>query len=424
MAVPSGVTIGEGDRATWSALRKNPWYSRHSAPDSYTRATWGRWLSIISIPEEVVPTLERLADALAGQDVKPAGYLVEEQQHGGIELIVGVIRHPDAGPLVLLGHGGVLAELVGRSVLRPWPLSRRDAQEMVAELPAQQLLDGARGAEPVDREAIVELLQAISAAGETPWDGTGGARMQPGARRTVRRGRPRCAPHPPAGGRGAPAPPATDFTRLFAPARSRSRARQRRRSRSATASVAYRAARGGPRAFTRSIPRRPRSTAYRRCEVSPRSPAASTTCSPAYPRPSSSIWSVLRGAARFVHVVSGGFAETGESGRALEQELGAAARTAGVRLLKPELHGHLRPARTAGLRAGAPLVAGGVSVLSQSGGLTGDILQAGHRAGLGFAHLASIGNAVDVTAPELLDWLVDDPALPDHRPVSGRLGGR
>ena len=54
-------------------------------------------------------------------------------------------------------------------------------------------------------------------------------------------------------------------------------------------------------------------------------------------------------------------------------------------------------------------MAGGVSVLSQSGGLTGDVLQAGHRAGLGFAHLASIGNAVDVTAAELLDWLVDDP---------------
>jgi acyl-CoA synthetase (NDP forming) len=60
-------------------------------------------------------------------------------------------------------------------------------------------------------------------------------------------------------------------------------------------------------------------------------------------------------------------------------------------------------------QAGAPGVAGGVSVLSQSGGLTGDVLQAGHRAGLGFAHLASIGNAIDVTAAELLEWLVDDP---------------
>jgi acyl-CoA synthetase (NDP forming) len=56
--------------------------------------------------------------------------------------------------------------------------------------------------------------------------------------------------------------------------------------------------------------------------------------------------------------------------------------------------------------AGEP---GSVSVLSQSGGLTGDVLQAGRRAGLRFAQLASIGNAVDVTAAELLDWLVDDP---------------
>ena len=57
-----------------------------------------------------------------------------------------------------------------------------------------------------------------------------------------------------------------------------------------------------------------------------------------------------------------------------------------------------------------PMAPGTVSVLSQSGGLTGDIVQAGQRAGLRFARVASLGNAADVTPGELLDWLVDDPA--------------
>ena len=44
-----------------------------------------------------------MADALAAGRTEARGYLVEEQQRGGIELIVGVVRHPLAGPLVLLG---------------------------------------------------------------------------------------------------------------------------------------------------------------------------------------------------------------------------------------------------------------------------------------------------------------------------------
>jgi acyl-CoA synthetase (NDP forming) len=342
--------------------------------------------------------------------VKPAGYLVEEQQRGGIELIVGVIRHPSAGPLVLLGHGGVLAELVGRPVLRPWPLSRRDAQEMVAELPAQQLLDGARGAEPVDREAIVQLLQAINAAFETL--GTGLAELE-------------CNPVL-AGPFGVVAldarlilqpvaeaplvPPATDFTRLFAPR-----------------AVAVAGASATKVTFGNRFLSAYRAAGWTEGLYAIHPSAAEIDGVPAVRAvadipggvdyllagiPAAGCLDLVReaaGAARFVHVVSGGFGETGESGLALEQELGAAARKSGVRLLGPNCMGIYSPRGRQSFQAGAPLVAGGVSVLSQSGGLTGDILQAGHRAGLGFAHLASIGNAVDVTAPELLDWLVDDP---------------
>ena len=116
------------------------------------------------------------------------------------------------------------------------------------------------------------------------------------------------------------------------------------------------------------------------------------------------------GSAAFVHVVSGGFAETGEDGQVRELALGAAARESGVRLLGPNCMGVYSPRGRQTFQLGAGGSPGSVSVLSQSGGLTGDLLQAGRRAGLAFAHLASIGNAVDVTAAELLEWLVDDPA--------------
>jgi hypothetical protein len=57
-----------------------------------------------------------------------------------------------------------------------------------------------------------------------------------------------------------------------------------------------------------------------------------------------------------------------------------------------------------------PTEAGTVSVVSQSGGLAGDIIKAGASRGVRFSKLATIGNAVDVTAAELIDYFADDPA--------------
>ncbi|WP_129788986.1 acetate--CoA ligase family protein [Promicromonospora panici] len=92
-------------------------------------------------------------------------YLVEEQAPPGTELIVGGIRDAAFGPVVLLGLGGVGVELVGgpgsEPVLRLAPLSAERAAEMVDTLPAA-VLDGFRGAPPVDRAALAATLLAVS----------------------------------------------------------------------------------------------------------------------------------------------------------------------------------------------------------------------------------------------------------------------
>jgi acetate---CoA ligase (ADP-forming) len=91
-------------------------------------------------------------------------YLVEEQAPGGTELIVGGVRDAVFGPVVLLGLGGVGVELGGpgaEPVLRLAPLSAERAAEMVDALPAA-VLDGFRGAPPVDRGALAATLIAVS----------------------------------------------------------------------------------------------------------------------------------------------------------------------------------------------------------------------------------------------------------------------
>jgi acyl-CoA synthetase (NDP forming) len=89
---------------------------------------------------------------------------------GGVEMILGFHRDPQIGPVILLGMGGVAAELLQDTSLRLPPLSRSDAEGMIEELRTAPLLKGYRGAPPADVPALVDAILAFSrmaeAAGE------------------------------------------------------------------------------------------------------------------------------------------------------------------------------------------------------------------------------------------------------------------
>jgi acetyl coenzyme A synthetase (ADP forming)-like protein len=90
------------------------------------------------------------------------GFTVEEQVTG-TEVIVGMSRDPDFGPLLMVGMGGVFVEVYKDVAFRLVPLERRDAFDMIAEIRAQALLDGARGRPVLDRAELAELLMRVNA---------------------------------------------------------------------------------------------------------------------------------------------------------------------------------------------------------------------------------------------------------------------
>lgn len=107
--------------------------------------------------------LDRALDAIDAIPGAPAGtrrYLVEQLAPPGVELIVGGVRDPAFGAVVMLALGGVATELGGDPVLRLAPLSAARAAEMVGALPAA-VLDGFRGAPPVPRAALADVLRAV-----------------------------------------------------------------------------------------------------------------------------------------------------------------------------------------------------------------------------------------------------------------------
>ena len=90
------------------------------------------------------------------------GALVQPMARPGVELIAGAVRDDTFGPLVLFGMGGVTAELLGDRGVRVAPLSDVEAGELVHSLRCAPLLTGYRGAEPVDVDALTDVLVRLS----------------------------------------------------------------------------------------------------------------------------------------------------------------------------------------------------------------------------------------------------------------------
>jgi succinyl-CoA synthetase beta subunit len=89
------------------------------------------------------------------------GILVSEMA-SGLETLIGVINDPSFGPVVALGLGGVLTEVLKDVSYRVAPFDIDTARDMLAELRAAKLFEGYRGKPAADKEALARALVAVS----------------------------------------------------------------------------------------------------------------------------------------------------------------------------------------------------------------------------------------------------------------------
>ncbi|MDB5921722.1 MAG: CoA-binding protein, partial [Betaproteobacteria bacterium] len=97
----------------------------------------------------------------AGAEV--SGVLAAPMAEKGVEVILGVTRDPQFGPVLMFGLGGVFVEVIRDVVFRALPVSRADIEEMLGELRYKTMLEGARGLPVVDKDALCELMLKVSA---------------------------------------------------------------------------------------------------------------------------------------------------------------------------------------------------------------------------------------------------------------------
>lgn len=99
-------------------------------------------------------------------DAKINGVIVSAMASPGLELILGMNRDPQFGPVVIFGLGGITVELFRDISMRLLPLDRKEALAMIGEIKAAPLLKGYRGRQKVDEEAIVDGLLKLAQIAE------------------------------------------------------------------------------------------------------------------------------------------------------------------------------------------------------------------------------------------------------------------
>jgi acyl-CoA synthetase (NDP forming) len=109
-------------------------------------------------------------------------------------------------------------------------------------------------------------------------------------------------------------------------------------------------------------------------------------------------------------IITAGFSETGPQGHVLEQQLVARCREHGIRILGSNCMGvYVRRSHLNALGMSFPLPAGPIGLVSQSGNLGMYFYAQAHLDGLGFTTFLSVGNAADITFPECMQYLANDP---------------
>jgi len=90
------------------------------------------------------------------------GLTVQKMARPGIEVIVGMSKDPQFGPVLMFGLGGILVELLKDVSFRIVPITKRDAAEMIREIKGYPLLKGYRGQEPANIDMLEDLIVRVS----------------------------------------------------------------------------------------------------------------------------------------------------------------------------------------------------------------------------------------------------------------------
>ena len=162
VAVPQSVTVaGADDVGQKTKALKFPVVVKVMSPDILHKSDAGGVKVDLQSAAEVEGAIRAMMQQPAINAARIDGFLIEEMAPPGQEMVIGGLRDPQFGPLVMVGLGGIFVEVLADVSFRICPITRLDAQEMLAELKGAAILKGARGRKAVSQDAIVDVLLKV-----------------------------------------------------------------------------------------------------------------------------------------------------------------------------------------------------------------------------------------------------------------------
>ncbi|MGE5524264.1 MAG: acetate--CoA ligase family protein [Rhodospirillaceae bacterium] len=160
--VPKSVVVknAAGVDAAFATM-KAPVVVKVVSPDILHKSDAGGVKVNLRSAAEVKDAIAAMAASPQIKAAKVEGYLIEEMAAPGQEIVVGGLRDPEFGPLVMVGLGGIFVEVLADVSFRICPITRVDAQEMIGELKGAAILKGARGRKAASLDAIVDVLLKV-----------------------------------------------------------------------------------------------------------------------------------------------------------------------------------------------------------------------------------------------------------------------
>lgn len=398
--------------------RTGPFVAKVVSPDILHKSDSGGVALHLADGTAVAAAIDEMARKPLIAAARVEGWLVEEMIPAGHEIVIGGLKDPQFGPMIMVGLGGIFVEVLKDVSFRICPITRHEARDMLAELKGAAILSGTRGQAGVNEDALIDVMLRIGGpdgllvtlADEVaeldvnPLLVSASGAVAADARVILTAFRSQTGSSIAEAGS-----PLETYRPLFEPR-----------------TVAVLGASTKDVAIANTFMRRLQDFGYGG-QIYPIHPQATEIDGlKAYPSLAETPEPVdyayvaigaaripeallaAKGNCRIAQVISSGFGEV-EEGRDLERDLVAKARAGGVRVLGPNCLGTYSPRGGLTFPSGAPRETGRIGIVSQSGGLSTDIIKRGQWRGLRFSGLVTIGNSADVKPHELVDYYLADP---------------
>ena len=135
-----------------------------ASPDVVHKSDAGGVKLGLKTPKQVGKAYDDILGAIRKKypEARIQGVSVQKMARPGVEVIIGMFKDAQFGPVLMFGLGGILVEILKDVSFRIVPLTQRDAREMIKEIKGYPLLEGYRGQEPVDVTKLEELILKVS----------------------------------------------------------------------------------------------------------------------------------------------------------------------------------------------------------------------------------------------------------------------